>query len=150
MDPSIAQILSGHCLAYASIDRYPTASVAYRPPPRIVSSAAVLQPDVLFEGRDVFRRGQQEQVSDPTQADLLSGSLLEPGEGLETASTQLDIQLIGKLSSNAPRCLACRTGAQLSTLEQNHIGDPGLGEMERDAGTDHAPTDDHDRSAGSH
>jgi hypothetical protein len=40
--PSTAQIRSGQCFTFVSIAAYPAASVAYRPPPRMASSPAMI------------------------------------------------------------------------------------------------------------
>ena len=43
-----------------------------------------------------------------------------------------------------PAALLVEPDAELVALEQQHVGDAGLGQVEGDAGADHAAADDHD------
>jgi hypothetical protein len=81
------------------------------------------------------------------QVDLLSGALSEPGESLQAARAQLDVDLVGELRAHAARRLAGGAGSQLVAFEEHDVGDPRLGEVKGDAGADGAATDDDDLGA---
>jgi hypothetical protein len=108
----------------------------------------VLQRDVALEGGHRRRGGQEEQVADPVQVDLLTGTLGEAAEGLEAARAQLDVDPVGELGAHTARGLAGRALAELVAFEQHDVGHARLGEVERDAGADGAATDDDDLGRG--
>ena len=92
--------------------------------------------------------GQEEQVADPVQVDLLTGAHAEPAEGLQAARTELDVDPVGELGTDAARGLAGRALAELVPFEQHDIADARLGEVEGDAGADRPTSDDDDVGGG--
>ena len=107
-------------------------------------SETVLERHALLERLDVLGPGQREQVADPVEVDLPAGPLAEPRERVEAAYGDADVQLVGELRPHAAGRSRGGAGCQRRPLEQQHVAHARLGEVERDAGTDHPAADDHD------
>ena len=86
----------------------------------------------------------QKEVTHLTQVDVGAGP---PGEVLErgqAARTQRDVDRVGELRPHSPGRLGGGSTREVPSLEQQHIGDACLSEMERGAGAHHATADDDD------
>ncbi len=103
----------------------------------------VLQVGVLLEHGDIGGIGEQEEVAHLLQADVGARTIGEALEGIHRPQRQSDVDLIGELQSHSPGRLRRRPARQLIRLEQQHIGDTGLGEVEGRARAHHPAADDH-------
>ena len=105
---------------------------------------AVLELDGLLVGGEVACLGDDEQVADLVQVDGPPRALMEVLEGLEAACAEFDVHRIGELRSDPARSLRGRAAREQPALEQEHILDTGLGEVERGTRAHDAAADDDD------
>src|SRR4029450_4941624 len=103
--------------------------------------APVLELDALLEGGHVLGPAEQEQVADPAEVDLVARAGAEGGERLQAARAELDVEGVGELGPHPAGGLAGGAGGQLVALDQQHLPDAGLGQVEGDAGAHHAAAD---------
>ena len=108
----------------------------------------VLQRDRGLEGDHVLGSAQREQVARAVQVDLLPGPAEEVREQPEGALPEPDVELVGELRADATGGLRRRAGTERPAVEQQHVGDAGLGEVEGRADAHDAPTDDDDARGG--
>ncbi len=118
----------------------------------------VLQGHGLLVDAHLLRVGEQEEVAGLVQVDHLSGPVREVLERVEAAHAEGDVDGVGELRAHAAGRLHGGPAAQRPSLEEQDVGDAGLGEVEGDAGPHDAAADDDDpgrlrqlrRSVGGH
>src|SRR5438034_1155740 len=80
-------------------------------------------------------------MASPAEVDLVAGAAAEGGERLQAAGAEQDVEGVGELRPHPAGGLAGGAGGQLVALDQHHLADAGLGQVEGDAGAHHAAAD---------
>ena len=104
---------------------------------------AVLQGDRFGEDVDVGLVGQQVEVPVAGEVDLLAVVLGETRVHLEAPQADGDVSGVAEGGPHTAGGLARRSAREFTLLDENDVADPGFGEVERDAGADHAAANDY-------
>ena len=107
----------------------------------------VLDRHVPLERLDLVGLVEQEQVADLAQVDVLAELTLEGLERPQAPQPELDVDRVGELRAHSPGRPAGGAGPELVPLEQQHVRNPGPGQVVGRAQTDHAATHDDDGRA---